>query len=112
MRSIWGWHDPLVVRLMQALVEDWMMETTMDPIYEKIGEHDKERELEKVVPQPWAIFGLVVHLAVSSYFCQEEWGSHQSHSWKRHARLLHLHSHLVFEVFWVIECGLIEDKYV
>lgn len=50
MASIWGWHNPLVVRFMEVLIDEWVMEAPVDEIDEAIRECNEERELEKVVP--------------------------------------------------------------
>lgn len=43
-------HDPLVVRLVQLLVEHRVVQGTVDPVDEEVGEADEEGELEKQVP--------------------------------------------------------------
>lgn len=53
-------HDPLVVRLVQVLVHERVVEAAVNPVDAKIGEHDEERELEEVVPAAGALIGGVV----------------------------------------------------
>ena len=43
-------HDPLVVRLVQALVNHRVVQTAVDPVDEEVGEEQEQRELEEVVP--------------------------------------------------------------
>lgn len=43
-------HNPLVVRLVQLLVEPGVVQSAVDPVNEEIGEADEEGELEKQVP--------------------------------------------------------------
>ena len=38
-------HDPFVVRLVQSLVNAGVVQTTMNPVDEEVGEEEEEREL-------------------------------------------------------------------
>jgi hypothetical protein len=89
-----------------------MMQSTVDPIDEKIGEHDEQRKLKVVVPQSRPVFSPVVHLGIPSYLCQKERSREQSHSREGHACLLHLHGYLILEIFWMIECVFVKDEYI
>ena len=50
MARVGSWHDPLVMWLVEVLVNEWVMKTPVDQVDEAIGERNKERELEEVVP--------------------------------------------------------------
>lgn len=69
MRSVRGWHDPFMVRLVEVLVDQRMVFHTVNPINEEVGEENEEWELQKVVPETWALLGRVVHLAIASDLC-------------------------------------------
>ena len=43
-------HDPLVVRLVDVLVDAWVVQTAVDPIDQRVGEEEEEGELQVVVP--------------------------------------------------------------
>lgn len=43
-------HDPLVVRLVQLLVNHGVVQAAVNPVDEEVGEADEEGELEKQVP--------------------------------------------------------------
>ena len=45
----WGRHDPLVMRLVQRLVDSRVMQAPMNPVNEHIGERNKERELQDII---------------------------------------------------------------
>ena len=53
MESVGGkgsWHNPLVVRLVQPLVDQWVVQVSVDPVDAVVREAEKEGELKKVVP--------------------------------------------------------------
>lgn len=52
MRRVWRGHDPFMVRLVEALVDERMVEASVYPVYAQIRKADEERELDEVVPQP------------------------------------------------------------
>ena len=79
VRGIRRWHDPLVMRLMEVLVDEWMVQATMYPIDTEVGEADKERELQNVVPQPGTFSCGVVHFTVAANLGQEEWSREECH---------------------------------
>ena len=43
-------HDPLVVRLMDVLVDARVVQTAVDPVDQRVGEGEEEGELQVVVP--------------------------------------------------------------
>lgn len=61
-------HDPLVVRLVEVLVDAREMQPAVDPVDAEVGEEDEEWELRPVIPLPWAIFCQVVEFAVTPDF--------------------------------------------
>ena len=42
-------HDPFVMSLMQSLVDQWMVQASMNPVDTEVREEDKEGELQQVV---------------------------------------------------------------
>lgn len=107
-----GGHDPLVVRLMQALVDQWVVQTAMDPVDAEVGEEDEERELEVVVPAAGALGGGVVQLGVALELEEDDGHGHGGHSGERLIGLLYLEEDLVLEESGVLHGGLIEDENV
>lgn len=47
-----SWHNPLVMRLVDVLVDGTVVEAAMDPINEKVREEYEERVLREIVPSP------------------------------------------------------------
>lgn len=45
MGCIRGWHDPFVMRLMQLLVDQRVMQATVDPVNAEVCKQEEEREL-------------------------------------------------------------------
>lgn len=43
-------HDPLMMRLVQVLVDERMVESTMDQVDEEVRKDQEQRELEVVIP--------------------------------------------------------------
>ena len=54
-----GRDDPSMMRFMQRLVYKRMMQSSMNPVNQTIGEHEEQRKLEDHVP-PSIIFGVQV----------------------------------------------------
>lgn len=52
MRSVRCWHNPFVVRLVKAFVDERVVQSSVDPVDTEVGEHQEHWELEVVVP--WA----------------------------------------------------------
>ena len=72
-------HDPLVVRLVQVLVDGRVVKTAVDPVDAEIGEHDEERELEEVVPPAGPLGRRVVQERVAAHFGDQEGESEERH---------------------------------
>lgn len=72
-------HDPLMVRLVQVLIDPRMMQTAVDPVDAEVGEAEEKRELENVVPHARTVGGGIVHLAVSADFSEEEGDCEDGH---------------------------------
>lgn len=49
MACVRGGHDPFVMRFMQGFVYSGVMQTSMDPVNEEVGEANEQGELEDVV---------------------------------------------------------------
>lgn len=43
-------QDPFVMRLVEALVDGWDVETAVNPVDAKVGEHEEEGKLQVGVP--------------------------------------------------------------
>ncbi len=105
-------HDPAVVRLVQVLVHQRMVQPAVDPVDEEVGEGEEERELRVVVPRARALGRRVIHLAVSAHLGDEEGHREDGHDGQRDERLPDLLPHLVLQVFRVVEGRLVEDEHV
>lgn len=107
-------HDPLVMRLMKLLVDQWVVLCTVDPINEEVGEHDEEGELKERVPSTHVpggrLWQLVVDERVAIDFGNEPRRGEKGNDGHCAQCLIDLHAHLVLEVFWVVDGSLIEDK--
>lgn len=79
MARIWSRHDPFMMRFMQRLIDQGMVQSTMDPIDEEIREADKERVLENVVQREWSIRRAIVEFRQTTDFAQEEGGGKDRH---------------------------------
>ena len=105
-------HDPLVMRLVDMLVDQRVVKPTVYPVNAKVREDEEERELEHVVPSthtPWRVSRQgVIDLAVSAHFCDEERHCEYGHDGYSVRGLLDLESDLVLEELRVVERVLIE----
>ena len=48
--SKWSWRNPLVVRLVQALVYQWVVQVSVNPVDAVVREADEQGILKEVVP--------------------------------------------------------------
>ena len=105
-------HDPLVVWLVDVLVDAGVVQAAVNPVDAQVGEADEEGNLGVVIPSSRAVFGAVVELGVSAHLGQEPGNSEDGHDGEGDVGLLHLKLDLMFEVSRVVEGGLVEDKEV
>lgn len=103
-------HDPLVVGLVEVLVDLGVVQPAVDPVDAEVGEDNEEGELDDVVPDSRAFCGGVVHLAVSTDLGDEEGRGEDAHDGHGAHGLGDLHGDLVLEIFGVGEGGLVEDE--
>ena len=101
-------HDPFVMRLMKCFVDLWVMEATVDPVYQEVGEEEEEGELEVVVQWEGCLSGGIVKLPITAYLSCEDWVGQDSHEGHGEQCLFHLKGHLVLEVFRVLKGVVIE----
>lgn len=73
-------HDPSMMRLVQILVYQGVVQASVDPVNEKVGEDNKERELEGIVPPEWGVGRSTVQLGVSSHFTDKKWDGKDGHN--------------------------------
>lgn len=110
VRGIRARHDPLVVRLVQGLVDAGVVQATVDPVDEEIGKADEEGDLEEAVEREGLFGGSVVELGVSADLKNEERSSQQGH-WRHCGHgLSDLQTNLVLEEFWVLVGCLVPNK--
>lgn len=74
VRGVRARHDPFVVRLVEGSIHARVMQTSVDPVDEEIGETDEEGELEDTVVWEWFFGDGVVEFGVSADFEDEEGG--------------------------------------
>ena len=110
MARVWRRHYPLVMRLVQRLVDERMVQATMDPVNEKVGKADKEGELDDVVKCKGGVRGRVVEFSVTADFTKEKRHGEDGHEGKRYEGLFDLKPNLVFEVLRVCEGSMVEDE--
>ena len=110
MARKWRRHDPFVVRLVQRLVNQLVMQSPMYPVYAQVGEGDEERELEIIVESKRRVGGGVVELRVAAHFQEETRRREDGHDGHGDHGLADLEPDLVFEVFGVRERGMVEDE--
>lgn len=99
-----------MMRLVQSLVYQRVMQCSVDPVDEKIGEEHKEAELRVVVPATGAVFGSVVELGVAADFEEEYHASRYGDTRHSYQGLLDFLADLVLEEFRVLESGFVEDE--
>ena len=112
----WSWHNPLVVWLVEVLVDQRVVKSTVDKVDEEVGEEQEQRDLQKVVPAtecpPSILRERVVHKRVALHLSEEKGNGEEGHD--RHSLhcLPDLHPDLVLEKSRVVESGLVEHEKV
>ena len=64
-------HDPLVVRLVDVLVDERVVQASVDPVDAEVGEEQEERELQVRVPPAGAVLDPIVQLRVAAHLGHE-----------------------------------------
>lgn len=105
-------HNPLVVWLMQLLVNGWVVKTAVDPIDEEVGEDEEEWELEPLVPRTWPVGRRVVESRVPAGFENEAGCCQGRHDGHGGVGLNHLELDLVLKELWVCEGCVVKDQVV
>lgn len=108
----WSRHNPLMMWLMQRLVNQWVVQTAVNEVDEEVGEEQEQWELEPLVPGAWSLGCSVVQLRISLKLSCEADRSQERHQWHGRVCLNHLELDLVLEEFWVCECCVVEDEVV
>jgi len=111
-RGVGGWHDPLVVRLMQMLIDQRVVQTAVDEVDAEIGEDQEHGELQPVVIGEGLVGESVVELRVTTDFTEEERRGHDCNPRHGIYSLTDFHSDLVLEKLGVLESSLVKDEYV
>ena len=109
MARIGSWHNPLVVWLVEVLVNEWVMKAPVDQVDEAIRECNEERELEEVVPH-WNVCCAGIQQRVALDLSKEEWDGADGHDGESGVCLGDFLSDLVLEELGVIERSLVEDE--
>lgn len=105
-------HNPLVVRLVQVLVDARVVEVSVNPVDAEVAEDDEGGELEEIPPQAGALLGQVIKLAVTTDLEKEDRGVDDGHDGHRRVGLLDLEPDLVLDVLGMVESALVEDEVV
>ena len=110
MTCIGRGHDPLMMRLVQRLIDQGVMQAPVNPIYEEVGEADEEWKLNEVVKPERGIRGRIVQLGVATDFTEKERGSEDGHYGQGDECLFDFKTNLVLEVFRMGESCMVEDE--
>lgn len=103
-------HDPLVVGLVQLLVDQGMVQASVNPVDEEVGKCDEDGELQDAVVWERFLFKGIVEFGVTPDFSDKERHGQERHDRHRLHRLRDLHSNLVLQPFGVSDGGLVPDK--
>ena len=105
------WDKPLVVGLVNVLVQPRMVLESVDPVNGGIGKHEEEWYRKNGVPET-VVRDVAVQLAVSSHFEHEPGHGHQVEGEESTERAFDLKSDLVLEETRMLHHLLVEDKVV
>lgn len=103
-------HNPLVVRLVESTVNARVVQSSVNPVDEEVGEEDEDGELKDAVVGEGLLGDGIVELGVAADLEDEEGCSQKGH-W-RHSRhgLLDFQGNLALEEFGVVEGGFVPNE--
>lgn len=110
VRCIRTGHDPLVMRLVERLVNQRVVQSAMDPIDAKIGEGDEQGELQEAVVGEGLLGESIVELRIPPNLGDQEWRGQQGHDGHGPHGLGDLHGDLVFKELGVLDGGLVPNE--
>ena len=110
MRREGARHDPLVMRLVQGLVDQRVVHATVNPVDAEIGEHDEQRELDEAVAPERLIRERVIEFGVTTNFRDQERRSEERQDGHGLHCLLDFHGNLVLKELRVMDGRLVPDK--
>ena len=105
-------NDPFVVRLVQSLIDQRMVQSTMDPVDTEIRERDEQGILEIIVERERSLAGEVVELGVSLHLGHEERRGQRSHDRHSLQRLFDLERNLVAQELGMLHSAMVVDEIV
>jgi len=105
-------HNPFMMRFMQPLVYERVVQPPMNPIDEKVGEQDEEGELNDVVEQERSVRGRVVKFSMAADFAEKAGCGQESYERDGGKGLLDLEADLVLEIFRMCEGCVVENEEV
>ena len=80
--GIWRRHDPFVVRLVQSLVYQRVMQASVDQVDPEVGEDQEAGELAQIIPGARAVGSGVVEFRVAAHLSHEERSGEDGHDGK------------------------------
>lgn len=87
---------PEVVRFMETLIDQFVMQESVNPVDAHIGEKEEgEHAKDQSWPTQWRFTNIVVELAVASYFSKEQCHCGNADPRQRRQSKLYFTSHLV-----------------
>lgn len=107
---IGGRHDPFMMRFVKRLVDLWVVQASVDPVYEEIGKDDEQGELQIVVQGEWLIGRIVIEFSVAANFAEKEGRGEDGHNGESNHGLAYFEGDLILEVFRVSKGGMVEDE--
>ena len=111
MRRKWSRHDPLMMRLVDMLVEKGMVLEAMYPINARVSKDQKERHAQNKV-QPAVFVYTVISARVTAHLGKKPRDSQKIKPWEGTQRRLNLQLHLVFKEQRVLHEFLVEEKVI
>lgn len=110
MRREGARHNPLVMGLVEGLVNQRVVQAAVNPVDAEIGEGDKKRKLEDAIVRERLFVDGVVQLGVSPNLGDQEGSGQKRHDRHRSHGLRNLHGDLIFEELWMLDCRLVPDE--
>lgn len=105
-------HDPFMMRLVKALVDERVVEVAMDPVNAKVGKKKEQGKLSNCVPEPGALIGCIVKLAVTTNFESHQRSGAEGHKGHGLVCLLDFEPDLILDKFRVLQGTFVENEQI
>jgi hypothetical protein len=101
-----------VVRFVKALVDERVVQVSMNPVDAKVVKDKEKRKLDNIVPETGPLLSRVEELAVAADFNEEDWRGAKCHDRHRLVSLDDFEPGLTFDESGMVQGAFFKDGVV